>query len=240
MFDHPDFDSVRRAMREVAEEHILPYFRKLQTADIAYKVGDDPVTIADKKAEIALTARLLDLLPGSKVVGEEAFATNRGMINLFLEDAPVWIIDPIDGTRNFVSGSHKFGVIVGLSKRNQTVAGWIYDPTSHEMVEAEHGAGAFYKGLKLKTAPTPAFTAMFGYMGDRLVSIYEASEPTQPSPRYSQMSAGAHEYPSLVLQQSHFGNDHPVAHYRASLLHSTPWDDAAGVLIHQESGGVSA
>jgi hypothetical protein len=54
------------------------------------------------------------------------------------------------------------------------------------------------------------------------------------------MSAGAHEYPMLVLGQPHFGKDEAQIHFRASFFHATPWDDAAGVLIHQESGGYSA
>src|SRR5271168_2971050 len=97
-----DIDAVTAIIREVAEEHILPRFRNLKSADIAFKIGDDPVTIADKEAESALSARLSSLLKGSKVVGEEAFAANPRVLESFSGESPVWIIDPIDGTRNFV------------------------------------------------------------------------------------------------------------------------------------------
>jgi fructose-1,6-bisphosphatase/inositol monophosphatase family enzyme len=236
-----DFNNVRQAIEDVAEEHILPYFGALKTEDVSFKIGDDPVTIADQKAESALSARLLDLLPGSNVVGEEAFAANPGILNRFYDELPVWIIDPIDGTRNFVKGDTRFGVIVALTKQNQTIAGWIYDPTSKEMVEVELGSGAFYKGHRLKTAPAAPFPDMFGYLGDRLVdTLSRCPDAAVQAPNYTMMSAGAHEYPSLVIQQPHFGGDKPFAHFRASFFHCTPWDDAAGVLMHREAGGYSA
>src|SRR5580704_17579619 len=87
-----DPDAVAMLIQDVAEEHILPYFRNLKAEHIAYKSGDDPVTIADKQAELALSSRLLDLLPGSNVVGEEAFASDQGILSRFSGESPVWIV----------------------------------------------------------------------------------------------------------------------------------------------------
>jgi len=97
----------------------MPRFRRLRSSDIAFKIGDDPVTIADKAAEKALSQRLLALLPDSTVVGEEDCAANPCVLERFSGESPVWIIDPIDGTRNFVAGKPTFGGIVALAKRNQ-------------------------------------------------------------------------------------------------------------------------
>jgi len=150
---HVNPEAVSKIIQEVADEYILPRFRNLQAGDVAFKIGDDPVTIADKEAEKALSTRLFDLLPGSNLVGEEIFASNQGILNHFSGESPVWIVDPIDGTRNFVRGSPEFGVIVALAERNQTIAGWIYDPTSKEVVTAEKGSGSWFKGQKLKVLP---------------------------------------------------------------------------------------
>ncbi len=221
----------------------MPYFRALKAEHISYKIGDDPVTIADQNAELALSARLLDLLPGSKVVGEEAFSSNHSILSRFFDESPVWIIDPIDGTRNFVQGMPKFGVIVALSKQDQTVAGWIYDPTSKEIVEAELGSGAFYKGKRVKIPNAPSnFKDMTGFLGDRVIERFSMArfEARATAPQFEVMSAGAHEYPALVLDEPHFGSNTHLKHFRASLYHVTPWDDAAGVLIHQEAGGYSS
>jgi fructose-1,6-bisphosphatase/inositol monophosphatase family enzyme len=235
-----DVEAVGAIIREVSAEIILPRFRHLEKDHIGFKIGDDPVTIADKEAEIALSTRLLDLLPGSKAMGEEGFALNNRLLALISGSTPTWIIDPIDGTRNFVGDNPEFGVIVTLAEQNQLIAGWIYDPTSSEIVTAETGSGAWYKGSKLKTLPPAPLAKMHGFLGDRLMAAYEKTKHGKTSPVFTEMTAGSHEYPRLVLDQPHFGKDKPQGHFRASLYYATPWDDAAGVLIHREAGGYAA
>jgi fructose-1,6-bisphosphatase/inositol monophosphatase family enzyme len=237
-----DIDAVTNHIKEVAEQHILPYFRHLKPEHIAYKIGDDPVTIADKEAESALSTRLLALLPGSKVVGEEAFSLDPGILSRFSGESPVWIIDPVDGTRNFAKGNREFGVIVALAKQNQVIAGWIYDPTSGEAVTAEKGGGAYYQGRKLSVLPPVPVEQMVLNISPRIQEPYENSpDYNKLQPVLDAMTAGCHEYPRLVLQQPHFGKSHPLAlHARATLIHTNPWDEAAGVLIHGEAGGYGA
>jgi fructose-1,6-bisphosphatase/inositol monophosphatase family enzyme len=235
-----DIDAVTGIIREVAATCVLPRFRNLAKTDIAFKIGDDPVTIADKEAEIALSTRLLDLLPGSKAMGEEGFALDNRLLELISGESPTWIIDPIDGTRNFVGGNPEFGVIVSLAEQNQLIAGWIYDPTSSEIVTAESGSGAWFKGNKLKALPSVPLSEMQGFLGDRLMAAYEKTKHGKAAPVFTEMTAGSHEYPRLVLDVPHFQKQKPQAHFRASLYYATPWDDAAGVLIHREAGGYAA
>lgn len=239
---HIDHDKVISHIKEVAQVHILPYFSNLKTEHIAYKTGDDPVTIADKEAESVLTTRLLDLFPGSFVVGEEAFAADSSILNRFFGESPVWIVDPVDGTRNFAKGSSEFGVIVALAKQNQTLAGWIYDPLSGEVVSAEKGGGAWYKGQKLKVPASKPLPEMAGALSPRLIAPFMASgQDKAKAPAFEDMRAGAHEYPRLVIDAPHFGKTAPrPIHFRAHLSQTNSWDDAAGVLIHSEAGGYSA
>jgi fructose-1,6-bisphosphatase/inositol monophosphatase family enzyme len=162
-------------------------------------------------------------------------------LNSFFSESPVWIIDPIDGTRNFVRGSSEFGVIVALAEQNQTLAGWIYDPTSKQVITAEKGAGSWFNGHKLQVLDSQSLPDMRGFLGDRLLERYKKQNKVNSlEPVFQVMTAGAHEYPRLVYNKPHFGKDKPQAHFRASYSYATPWDDAAGVLIHQESGGYSA
>lgn len=236
-----NMDHVVSIIHEVSDEYILPRFQNLTSGEISFKIGDDPVTIADKEAEIALSERLSELLPGSKVLGEEAFATNQRISEHLFSESPVWIIDPIDGTRNFVKGSSDFGVIVALAEQNQTIAGWIYNPTSKEVLYSEKGSGTYFKGKKRRVLPAQELSKMHGFLGIQMIDYYEKfnlSNMIEPS--FQTMSAGAHEYPRLVLNEAHFGKNVPQSHFRASFAYSYPWDDAAGVLIHKESGGYSA
>ncbi|MDD3288295.1 MAG: inositol monophosphatase [Alphaproteobacteria bacterium] len=239
---------VEDIVREVAATEIMPRFRHLRHEDISYKIGDDPVTTADKSAESILSERLCDLLPGSKAVGEEACAANQGILDCLLGESPVWIIDPVDGTRNFVEGSTTFGVIVALAQRNQTIAGWLYHPASDEFVTAELGSGAYHNGNRLKVLPKAPLEEMTGALGLRITQTYEQyllsknGVDLAPKPKYvASMRACCHDFPRLVVGYSHFGFvDIPQWHFRALLQTCSPWDDAAGLMIHAESGGYSA
>ncbi len=238
-----NFKKVEDIIREVAETEILPHFRHLEKDDISYKIGDDPVTIADKTAEIALSNHLLDLLPGSKVVGEEAFAVNRDISNHFLTESHVWIIDPIDGTRNFIAGKPIYGVIVALMERNQTIAGWLYDPTSKEFITAEKGSGAYYNNHKLRVLSPEPLEKMRGSLGYSLTNALRKINLPSDSPKpilCEPMMCACHEYARITANEPHFSRPDCSWHFRSILMHCTPWDDAAGILIHQEAGGYTA
>ena len=85
----------------------------------------DLVTVADQLAEQALTSRLLDLDPGSAVVGEEAVAANHTILERAAAGGRVWIIDPIDGTGSFARGATRFAVMVALlDEGRQSLAGF--------------------------------------------------------------------------------------------------------------------
>ncbi len=236
--------AVEAAIREVAQTIILPRFQNLHMGDIKFKSGDDPVTIADQEAESELTKRLLALLPGSKVLGEEAFAADSSLLDQFSGESPVWIIDPLDGTKAFVAGDPVFGVIVALAEQNQTIAGWLYDPTSDEFITAEKGAGAYYKGKKLSVLPPAPLEKMIGTLGARVRDAYDVSlcakQDAGLQPIWHRMLSACHDYASLVVQEPHFARRRPPMSFHGTYCTCTPWDNAAGVLIHAEAGGYSA
>jgi fructose-1,6-bisphosphatase/inositol monophosphatase family enzyme len=240
-----DVSAVRDVIREVATTIVLPRFRHLKAGEVDFKIGDDPVTIADKEAESALSTRLMALLPGSKVLGEEAFFANPGLLSLFSGDDPVWIIDPIDGTRNFVGGKPIFAIIVSLTERNQTVAGWIYDPLSGECLIAEKGAGAYHKNRKISVLPSDFLDKMRGCSMDLEAALARVrrrgsegalSGPTLDTPLLSM----AHEYARLAIGAPAMSARGAQWHFHATLGFCTPWDNAAGILIHAEAGGYGA
>ena len=95
ILDRPE--QVLSIMRDVAADEILPCFNKLNAADISEKKPGDLVTIADKASEEALRKRLSALLPGSVLIGEEDFESNPKSLQRVAGEAPVWIVDPVDG-----------------------------------------------------------------------------------------------------------------------------------------------
>jgi len=218
------------AMRDVAARLILPRFQKLKAGDIRSKTHPgDLVTVADVESEQALTKLLPELLPGSLVIGEEAASADAAVLDHLKRDEAVWIIDPVDGTANFVNGEPRFAVIVALVSKGETLMGFIHDPITHRTLWAEAGAGAWLehesgKHIRVHCPPPPS---------DQLSALTAGIYSRELTPlkgrfaRVIRLGSAAHDYWSLTDGRMHVLN----------FKRLKPWDHAAGLLIHREAGG---
>lgn len=123
-----DLDVARR-LADAARAAILPHFRQATTmADNKLDTGFDPVTVADRAAEEAMRAVLAELRPEDGILGEE-FAPTPGT------SGRTWVLDPIDGTRGFISGTPTWGVLIALSEVTGPILGVIDQPYIGERFE---------------------------------------------------------------------------------------------------------
>lgn len=152
-----NLSDVDEAVRKAAAVEIMPRFRQLAEHEVDQKSGPhDLVTDADRKAEEYLTAALTRLLPGSAVVGEEAVHADPTVYGALRADAPVWIVDPVDGTRQFVHGEPEFCTLVALAHRGEILASWTFAPALEEMSTAVRGQGAYVNGERITSgSPDP-------------------------------------------------------------------------------------
>ncbi len=223
-------DEVSQIIREVVKENILPHFQKLEAGEIATKSGPtDFVTVADMEAEKALSARLTDLIPSSVVLGEEVAFKNPDIYDaLCYPDTTIWVVDPLDGTKNFIKGKDVFGVIVAMVKNGKTVAGWINIPLHDDlMIAGEIGSGVWCHGQKLAIPPAPAdLSEMKGTLSIELPALEEKIK------NKLWWGSAAFSYAMLLTGAVDFGiyHTHPLQ----------PWDHAAGVFLHKEAGGFGA
>jgi fructose-1,6-bisphosphatase/inositol monophosphatase family enzyme len=227
-----DAETIAAFMRETAETAILPYFRQLREEDIREKKPGDYVTIADLEAERLLEARLTGALPGSVVLGEEGAAKDPDRLALLAGEAPVWVIDPIDGTGNFARGAPGFAVIVALVRHAEVCAGWIYDPLGRVLVMAERGSGAWSDGRRLAVDDDAPPERLVGAAYGRSAAGPRAAMLLADSGRIAavrNLGSSALEYSAVALGTAHFS-----LHSR-----SLPWDHAAGMLIVSEAGGLA-
>ncbi|GEO79927.1 inositol monophosphatase family protein [Pararhodospirillum oryzae] len=241
-----DPDRVSALIREVVDAEVLPRFRHLGPDDIHTKTSPtDLVTEADLQAEAVLTRRLADLLPGSRVVGEEAIHADPAGLDVLDGSDPVWIIDPVDGTGNFTRGNPLFACIVALAWRGETVMGWIDHCVERRTVRAERGAG-----VRSGTDPTPVRLAEStpSRLADSAPSRLAESMPSRLATlrgqgggrpvlaalaphvaRIDRTGSAAHTYLSLLAGRADF----------AVFTRLKVWDHAAGVLMYREAGGVA-
>jgi fructose-1,6-bisphosphatase/inositol monophosphatase family enzyme len=225
--DPKKIDSI---IRHVAATEVMPRFKNLHAGEFREKNPDDFVTIADELSEKALSRLLTEALPGSLVVGEEAVSADKSVLDRLKGDAPVWVIDPIDGTYNFLHGRSKFGILIALVQRGVTQYGWAYDVPGDRMAWAKLGGGAWLDGAQLKIACGKTdLSEMTGQGGGAQAWHFE---PLKPHIREMiNVRCSLHDFMSFYAGTADF------------VLHtgkSTPWDQAAGCLIAEEAGGYVA
>ena len=133
-----------------AAEQTLPRFRNISLIDNKFESGFDPVTEADREAERAIRALINEVHPGHGILGEEFGAEN-------LDYSHIWVIDPIDGTRAFISGIPVWGTLAGLTVDGEAVAGLMAQPFTNELFMCD-GTASWYEGpsgtRRMKTRQT--------------------------------------------------------------------------------------
>ncbi|WP_432133816.1 MULTISPECIES: inositol monophosphatase family protein [unclassified Streptomyces] len=223
---------VEEAVREAAAAEILPRFRRLSANEVDEKSGPhDLVTDADRETERRLTRDLGALLPGSVVVGEEAVHANPATYDAIRGEAPVWIVDPVDGTRQFVHGDDGFCTLVALARHGVVLASWTYAAARDQLATAVRGGGAHLDGKRLHAGPPdpgrplrvahshPDYTT--DAQKQALLGLWtEGVEPRSCG------SAGL-EYLAVARGLS----DATAFSWEAA------WDHAAGLLLVEEAGG---
>lgn len=215
---------VSQQLREVAERVILPRFGALAEGEVEEKRPGDPVTIADREAELMLTTILEAADPGSLVVGEEGVFADPGRLDALVGAERAWVIDPVDGTRNFSRGSSDFAVMLAEVRAGVTVRGWIWQPVHQRMYVAERGGGVLCNDRPLQPhasgRPVP--------LGASYVPI-RSEQCGELQVRRSWGSCGI-DYPKLIDGEVDFLT------YRSLF----PWDHLPGALMVSEFGGRTA
>ncbi len=173
-------------------------------------------------------------MPGAVILGEETAAHDPGRLDLLTtSDDPVWVIDPLDGTSNFVDGRPEFGMIVALVQRNKTLAGWIYDISGQRAAVAVTGKGTYLGKQKVSfpqhNMPTPWRNLRGGWTLNAIDPSFRGLVTAAAAQFHNihSVRCAAFEYLSILENAKNF-------HLFNRLK---PWDHCAGVLMLQEAGG---
>lgn len=215
------------AAAEAGGKVLLAHFRQLDSATITEKTKNDFVSEADRASEEAIRAELAFRFPQYGFVGEEGGATGDAERR--------WIVDPLDGTLNFVQGFPHWCVSVALWDAEGPVAGCVLDPLRGDCFVAARGQGATWNGQPMGVSQQPgldgAFLATgFAYqLGDRWPRFHAALGRVFPR------AMGIRRAGSAALDLAHTACGIYDGYFELGLK---PWDLAAGVLLVQEAGGL--
>lgn len=233
MITPAQYRQVADVVKDIADTEIYARFRKLGAGDVTEKGPGDLVTVADQRAEARLAEELQQLLPGSVTVGEEAAAADPDVLNRLRRHVPTWIVDPVDGTANFVAGDPDYACLVSLSIDDVVHASWIYAPSLDLTAGAHTGVGAWVDGKPARLRPRPegrtldVVTAHHAYGGryQHVLDTLDAADIDRADCRAAGLS-----YVDLVRG----------LHDALIFTWEKPWDHAAGLHLHACAGGTNS
>ena len=215
------------ATTERAADFIREQFGKVATADIITKDHNSLVSYVDREAERLLVDELRQLLPDSTfLTEEETVAQKRG--------AWQWIIDPLDGTTNFLHGLPHFSVSVALRHHDELVLGVVTDVTKRETFAGRRGGGVTLNGQPVRTRPNADLSAALIATGFPYYD-YSRVEPFQQTLEcFMRQARGVRRFGSAALDLAWVACGRYDFFFEYS-LHA--WDMAAGILLVEEAGG---
>ena len=222
-----------------AEAEILPRFGRLLAEQVRRKSSAfDIVTDADEAAETTITAGLRAAYPAGVVIGEEACAGDESLLGRIATADLAFILDPIDGTKNFTAGLPLFGCMIAATVRGEVVLAAIHDPVCRDTAFAVRGEGAWIEGegrsrADLRVAGPAPVAEMDAIIGTNFLPEPLRSTVNGNLSRLAMSSwlrCAAHEYRMAAAGHCH------LLFYNKLM----PWDHAAGWLLHREAGGYSA
>lgn len=186
----------------------------------------DFVTDVDKKAEEIIINKILKHFPNHGIWGEESGKTTKNK-------EFVWVIDPIDGTKNFVRGLDQFAVSVGLVKNGNPFVGVLSDPVKGDFVWAKEGAGAFLGKNRIKLQKVSRFedtsvAINFGKRADQRIKVINMMKEIYKDIPIIRMVGST----AFVVKRMVEGG------YDALIDNGDYWDFAASIVVFKESGGV--
>lgn len=215
-------EEILTLLQQVGEQVVTPRFRSLSAGQVMEKNPGDLVTVADREAEVLITARLREAYPDVLIVGEEAVAGDPALLEAAHTERDFFTVDPIDGTKNFVHGSVDHAMMIGEVRGGVPVRAWIWQPEYGDSYVAERGAGAYCNGerLPVRQSHDPAD----GRTSDRAKI---GRTPTGLEPLTLTWVSCGIDYPKLATGACDF------VLYRSVM----PWDHIPGALIVSEVGG---
>ena len=205
----------------------LASWRNLAGGEVSEKRKNDFVTGADKESEERIVARIRESFPADGFLGEEGGTRGAG-------GGRMWIIDPLDGTSNFIAGFPFWSVSIAAREGDEIVAGAVWDPLREEMYTAERGSGSFRNGARIRVTGRPGLDASFLATGfpfrsrDRIDLYLSVFRELFLHARAIRRAGSA----ALDLSMVAAGVFDGFFEFRLSL-----WDIAAGALLIEEAGG---
>ncbi len=203
-------------------------FGEVENLQVSMKGPANFVSAADHRAEDILRAELTKARPGYAFLGEEGGHQDGD------DKSHCWIVDPLDGTTNFLHGIPQFAVSIGLERDGVIVAGVIYNPANEELFTAERGKGAFLNDQRLRVAARRRMSEAVVACGLPHLGRGDLGLFRREFGAVQDQVAGLRRFGAAALDLAWVAAGRFDAFWERDL---SPWDMAAGILMIREAGG---
>ena len=211
---------------KLAGKVLMASYGKLRHSQISMKSKNDFVTEVDKKSERLIINTIKKYFPDHAIQGEETgISAGKGTL---------WIIDPLDGTSNYIHNIPVFSVSIGIMEGNEMKAGVIYDPVHEEMFQAKKGGGATLNKSKVHVTKVRSLSEALMTTGIPFRARDRFDEYIESFRRISLATVGMRRGGSAALDLAYVACGRFDGFWELDL---SPWDIAAGALILTEAGG---
>lgn len=213
----------------MAGRKLLRDFNEVENLQVSSKGPGDFVSKADTTAEETIREQLTEARPNYGFLGEEFPET-------FGEDPTRrWIVDPLDGTTNFLHGMPHWAISIALEHRGEVVAAVVYDPVKDEMFTAEKGEGAWVNDRRMRVSARREMIEMVFATGVPFGGRSDLPETLQDLARIMPVCAGVRRWGAAALDLAYLAAGRYDGFWERR-LHA--WDIAAGLLLVKEAGGL--
>ena len=212
-----------------ASKSLIRDFGELEKLQVSSKGPGDFVSAADKKSEKIIIEELLKAHPDYGILSEESGEINKN------NKEKRWIIDPIDGTSNFLNGIPQFAISVAYEEKGKVICGMIFDPIKNEMFFAERGSGAFLNNSRIRVSNKKSLKeSMLVTGGPRSSSKKRESIFEEYNNISNMVNIPIRKFGSAALDLANVACGRFDGFWQWELNY---WDIAAGLIIIEESGG---
>jgi myo-inositol-1(or 4)-monophosphatase len=203
-------------------------FGELEQLQVSLKGPANFVTGADRRAEEMLRTELSQARPGYGFLGEEGGAREGS------DRTHRWIVDPLDGTLNFLHGIPHFAISIALEREGTIVAGVVYNPANDELYSAERGKGAFLNDQRLRVAARRRLAEAVVACALPHPSRGDVARTRNEHAAVQERVAGLRRFGAAALDLAWVAAGRLDGYWERSL---SPWDMAAGIALIREAGG---
>ena len=215
--------AARKAARSLKRD-----FGEVEHLQVSLKGPGNFVTAADRKAEEILREELAKARPGYGFLGEEGGRTEGS------DSTHLWIVDPLDGTTNFLHGIPQFAISIALEREGVIIAGLIYNPANDELFLAERGKGTFLNDTRLRVAGRRRLADSVITCGLPHIGRGDLELSRRELTAVQEHVAGLRRFGSAALDLAWIAAGRFDGYWEHNL---SPWDMAAGILLVREAGG---